>query len=175
MEGELLKALRRLWPQGWWPDQRTLGLLIFGFFGVAAVSVLVYSGSEISQALNVQTPNEVSNIPTWVRVGSGAAFVNGVAELIAALGGLALMADLSWARVVTASSVGVAAAATVLVALVVAPFGDAAAPSFASLILDIAIGVLIMRWQPWRAAGTRSVSSGSSAVDGGTEAAPQSG
>jgi hypothetical protein len=63
----------------------------------------------------------------------------------------------------------------VLVALVVAPFGDAAAPSFASLILDIAIGVLIMRWQPWRAAGTRSVSSGSSAVDGGTEAAPQSG
>src|ERR1022692_2165071 len=173
MEGELLKALRRLWPQGWWPDQRTLGLLIFGFFGVAAVSVLVYSGSEISQALNVQTPNEVSNIPTWVRVGSGAAFVNGVAELMAALGGLALMADLSWARVVTASSVGVAAA-TVLVTLVVAPFG-AAAPSFASLILDIAIGVLVVRWQPRRAAGTRSVSSGSSAVDGAAEAARPSG
>jgi hypothetical protein len=149
MEGELLKALRGLWPQGWWPDPRTLGLLAFGFFGVAAVWVLVYSGSEISQALNVQTPHEVSYIPTWVRVGSGAAFVGGVAELVAALGGLALMADLSWARVVTASSVGVAAA-TVLVSLIVAPFG-AAAPSLGSLILDMAIVVLVMRWQPRRA------------------------
>jgi hypothetical protein len=165
--GRALKVPRRFWPEAWWPDQRTLGLLIFGFFGVAAVSVLVYSGAWISQAL------EDSYIPTGVRVGSGSAFVGGVADLSAALGGLALMADLSWARVVTASSVGVAAA-TVLVTLVVAPFG-AVAPPLASLILDVAIGVLVMRWQPRRAAGTRSVSSGNSAADGGTEAVPQSG
>jgi hypothetical protein len=82
------------------------------------------------------------------------------------------MADLSWARVVTASGVGVAAA-TLLAALIVEPF-RAAAPFLGNLILDIAIVVLVMRWQP-RQAGTRSMSSGNSAGDGGTEAAPQSG
>lgn len=171
--GELLKALHRIWPQGWWPDQRTLGLLIFGFFGVSAASALVYAGSDISQFLNLQTPNEVSIVPTWVRVGSGANLVGGVAELVAAMGGLALMADLARAHVVTASSVGVASA-MVLLTLVVAPFG-AGLPYIGNVILDIAIVALVMRWQPRRAAGTRSVSSGNSAVDGGTEAAHQSG
>ena len=99
--------------------------------------------------------------------------MGGLAELVAALGGLGLIASLPWARVVTASAVG-GAAATLLVTLVVAPFG-AATPYLGNLILDIAIVVLIMRWQPRRAAGTRSVSSGNSAVDGGTEAARQSG
>jgi hypothetical protein len=155
-----VKVVRRFWPEAWWPDQRTLGLLIFGFFGVAAVSVLIYSGAWFSQAFG-------GYAPTDVRAGSGSAFVGGVADIGAALGGLALMADLSWARAVTAASVGVAAAAA-LVTLVVVPFG-AAAPPIASLILDVAICVLVMRWQP------RPVSSGRSAVDIGTEAAPQGG
>jgi hypothetical protein len=37
-----------------------------------------------------QIPYEVSYVPTWVRVGSGATLVGGVAELVAATGGLAL-------------------------------------------------------------------------------------
>jgi len=171
--GRAVKRLHRLWPRGWWPDQRTLGLLIFGFFGVSAVSALIYAGSDISQFLNLQTPNEVSYVPTWVRVGSGANLVGGVADLVAAIGGLALMADLARARVVTASSVGVASA-MVLLTVVVAPFG-AALPYIGNAILDIAIVLLVMRWQPRQARGTRSVSSGNSAVDGGTEAARQSG
>lgn len=169
--GRALKSLH-LWPRGWQPDQRTLGLLIFGFFGASAASALVYAGTDISQALNLQTPGEISIVSPWFRVGSGAQFVGGVAALVAALGGLALMAELSWARVVTASGVG-AAAATVLVTLVFAPFG-AVFPYIGNLILDIAIVVLVMRWQP-RRAGTRSMSSGNSAMDGGTEAAHQSG
>ncbi len=173
MEGELLKSLHRLWPHGWWPDQRTLGLLIFGFFGVSAASALVYAGSEISQLLNLQTPNEVSYVATWARVTSGATLVGGVAELVAALGGLALMANLPRARVVTASGVGVASA-MVLLTLFVAPFGFFDPLSLGDVILDIAIVVLVMRWQP-RRAGTRSMSSGNSAVDGGSEAAHQSG
>lgn len=174
MEGDLLKSLHRLWPHGWWPDQRTLGLLIFGFFGVSAASALVYAGSEISQLLNLQTPNEVSYVATWARVTSGATLVGGVAELVAALGGLALMANLPRARVVTASGVGVASA-MVLLTLFVAPFGFFDPLSLGDVILDIAIVVLVMRWQPRRAAGTRFMSSGNSAVDGGTEAAHQSG
>ena len=136
----------RMWPEGWWPEPRTLGLLIFGFFGVSAITVLVVAGAEISELLNLQGPNELTYTPTWVRVGSGAALVGGVAQAVAALGGLALMANLSWARVVTASGAGVAAAA-VLVALLVEPFG-AAGPHLASVILDIAIIVFVMRWQP---------------------------
>jgi hypothetical protein len=149
-------------------------LLIFGFFGVSAASALVYAGSDISQVLNLQTPNEVSYVPTFVRVGSGANLVGGVADLAAAIGGLALMADLARARVVTASSVGVAASAMVLLTLVVAPY-VAALSYIANLILDIAIVLLVMRWQPRQAARARSVSSGNAAVDGGTEAAPQIG
>lgn len=170
--GRALKSLHRLWPRGWRPDQRTLGLLIFGFLGASAASTLVSAGADISQFLNVQTPREISIVPTWVRVASGADFAGGVAELVAALGGLAMMADLSWARVVTAFGVGVTAA-TVLITLVFAPFG-AIFPYIGTVILDIAIVVLVIGWQPWRA-GTRSMSSGNSAADSGAEAAQQSG
>ncbi len=165
-----MDALQRMWPRGWWPDHRTLGLLIFGFFGVSAITVLVFSGVEISQLFNLQGPNEISYVPTWVRVGSGAALVGGVAQAIAALGGLALMASLPRARVVTASGVGVAAA-TVIVELVVEPFG-AVGPHIASVMLDIAIVVLVMRPQPRRATGTYSLSRGMSAADSGAETPP---
>jgi len=57
----------------------------------------------------------------------------------------------------------------VLLTLFVAPFGFFDPLSLGDVILDIAIVVLVMRWQP-RRAGTRSMSSGNSAVDGGSEA-----
>jgi hypothetical protein len=147
-------------------------LLVFAFFGVSAASALSGAVSDIQQFLNVQTPGEISIIPTWVRVGSGANLVGGVADLVAALGGLALMADLARARLVTAFGLGVACAMVILT-VVVAPFG-AIFPYIANLILDLAIVVLIIRWKP-RRAGTRTMSSGNSAVDGGTEAAHQGG
>lgn len=123
-----MKALHRIWPQGWWADRRTIGLLIFGFFGVSAVKELWYSGYDLSQLFNVQTPNEVSYVATWARVTSGATLVGGVAELIAALGGLALMANMPRARLITASSVGVASAMALLT-LVVTLFGFPLRPS----------------------------------------------
>src|ERR1700690_2139272 len=118
MEGDLVKFLHRIWPRGWWPDQRTLGLLIFGFFGVSAMPALWFSAYELSQLLNLQTPNEISIVPTWARLSSGGALLGGVAALVAAFGGLALMADLPRARAVTASAVAISGAAmlTTLVA-----------------------------------------------------------
>jgi hypothetical protein len=163
-----LKAQHRLWPTGWWPDQRTLGLLIFGFFGVSSLTALAFFGTELSQMLNLQSPNEVSYSPPWVRVTSGATLVGGIAEVVAAFGGLALMANLPRARVIT--SLGVAAtAATGLLTLVVAPFGFSY-PAVGSMVLDVAIVVFVMRWQPQRASGMPSVVSESAAVDGGSGA-----
>jgi hypothetical protein len=173
LEDEVLKALHRFWPQGWWPDQRTLGLLIFGFFAASAASTLAYSAPYVSLILNLQTPNESSYVAPWFRLTSGATLLGGAAELIAALGGLALMANLPRARVVTAAGVGIACA-TVVFTLVVAPLGFGIY-SLADAILDIAIVVLVMRWQPQRASGTPSVSTGSSTVDDTAEAARPSG
>jgi hypothetical protein len=53
------------------------------------------------------------------------------------------MANLPWARVVTASSVGVAAATLILI-LVVSPPGFGAF-SIGNLLLDIAVVVLVMQ------------------------------
>ena len=100
-----MNALQRLWPSGWRPDQRTLGLLIVGFFGVSAVTALWYVGYYLSEALNLQTPGQISFVPSWGRWTSGATLVGGVADLVAACGGLALMANLARARVITASAI----------------------------------------------------------------------
>jgi hypothetical protein len=130
-------------------------LLIFGFFGASAAMTLAYSASYVSLILNLQTPNQNSYVAPWFRATSGATLLGGAAELIAALGGLALMANLPRARVVTAAGVGIACA-TVVFTLVVAPLGFGIY-SLADVILDIAIVELVMRWQPRRASGTPSV------------------
>jgi hypothetical protein len=161
-----MKALRSMWPQGWWPDQRTLGLLIFGFFGVAAFSVAVTAGSDLSMAFNLQGPNVVSYVPSWERITSGVILIGGIADLVAALGGLALMANLARARAVIVAALAVAVAA-VVVTFVVAPIGFSVPTEFAPAILDLALVVFVIRWQPHHVSGARSTLPGTSTAGSG--------
>jgi uncharacterized membrane protein len=160
-----VNGLHRLWPQGWRPDQRTVGLLIFGFYAVAAISVFGFFGSYFSELFNLQSPGEVSNVPGWVRITDAAILVGGLADIVVALGGLALMANLARARVVTAVGLAVAAA-TMVITLVVAPLGYSLPYTLGYLLLNIGLIVLVMRWQP-RRASTLAGASGTSAAGGG--------
>jgi hypothetical protein len=139
-------------------------LLIFGFFGVSAATTLALAGTELSQFLNLQTAGEISFVPTWVRIASGAACLGGIADAVAAVGGLALMADLPRARVITATGLGIAAASVILT-FVTAPYGYSLL-SVGQLILDVAIVVFVVRWQPRRASGMRSVPPENAGPDG---------
>lgn len=159
-----MNARQRLWPRGWRPDRRTLGLLIFGFFGVSAITALWYTGYDLSQALNLQTPGQVSFVPGSERLTGGVTLVGGVADLVAAFGGLALMADLARARVITASAIAVAGAA-LLLSLVVSPIGFPAS-AIAAVILDAAVAVLVIGWQPRGASAQPRVALESSGADG---------
>ena len=161
-----MNALRSLWPHGWWPDQRTLGLLIFGFFAVAAFTVAVTAGSDVSFLFNFQSPNEVTYVASWARITSGATLIGGIADLVAALGGLALMANLARARAVTVAGLGAALVALV-VTFVVAPIGFSIPTAFGQVIVDVALVVFVIRWHPHRASGARSALPGTSATGGG--------
>jgi len=116
----LLDALRAVWPAGWRPDLPTVGLLMAGFFGVSSVAFAQVAGTELVQAVNGApagapvTTGQLFQLPTTIRVSSGAAFVAGVAVGVTAVAGLALMARRRWGTQLAIAGLSIAALALLI-------------------------------------------------------------
>jgi hypothetical protein len=106
---------RRFLAHGWTPEPATVGLVVFGFSVVSAASGLLLANVALGEVFNISPSGFVSfpsvpfTYPLAVRVGAGSAFIVGCA----AAGGLALYARVHWGTALTASALGVEAAATV--------------------------------------------------------------
>jgi hypothetical protein len=110
---------RRFLAHGSTPDPATVGLVVFGFSVVSAASGLLLANVALGEVFNIPPSGFVSfpsvpfTYPLAVRVGAGSAFIVGCAAAFAAAGGLAVYARVHWGAAVTASALGVEAAATV--------------------------------------------------------------
>jgi hypothetical protein len=111
---------RRFLAYGWTPDTATVGLVVFGFSVLSAVSELVVANVALGEVFNVPPSGFVSfpsgpfAYPLAVRVEAGSAFILGCAAAFAAAGGLAVYARMHWGAALAASALAVEAGATVV-------------------------------------------------------------
>jgi hypothetical protein len=144
---------RRFPAHGWAPDPATVGLVVFGFSVVSAASQLLLANVALGEVFNVP-PSESVNVlngpfiyPLDVRVAAGSAFILGCAAAFAAAGGLALCARLRWGAALTASALGVEAAATV-VNLLAAAGGVLIIERVLSVIWTVVLICLVTGFRP---------------------------
>jgi hypothetical protein len=144
---------RRLPAYGWTPDPATLGLVVFGFSVLSAASELLLANVALGEVFNIPPSGFVSftnvpfSYPLAVRVGAGSAFIVGCAAAFAAAGGLALCARAHWGAALSASALGVEAAATVA-NLIAAPGGVLMIERVLSVVWTVALILLATGFRP---------------------------
>ena len=159
---------RRSLARGWTPDPATFGLVVFGFSVVSAASGLLLANVALGEVFNIPPSGFVSfpggpfTFPFAVRVEAGSAFIVGCAAAFAAAGGLALYARVHWGAALTASALGVEAAATV-VNLIAEPGGVLIIERVLSVIWTVVMICLVTGFRPYlpRSTNVRSVTTGS--------------
>ncbi|MGA8417718.1 MAG: hypothetical protein WB808_14020 [Candidatus Dormiibacterota bacterium] len=141
----------------------TLGLVVFGFSLLSATSGLLLANVSLGEVLNippsgfVSFPSEPFAYPVAVRVEAASAFIVSCAAAFAAMGGLALSARMQWSVALTASALGVEAAATV-VNVIAEPGGVLMIERLLSVIWTVVFICLVTGFRP---ALPRSISVGS--------------
>jgi hypothetical protein len=144
---------RRFLAHGWTPDPATVGLLVFGFSVVSAASGLLLANVALGEVFNIPPsgfgsgPSGLYTYPLAVRFEAGSAFILGCAAAFAAAGGLALSARLHWGAALTASALGVEAAATV-VNLIAEPAGVLIIERVLSVTWTVVLICLVTGFRP---------------------------
>ena len=144
---------RRFLAHEWTPEPATVGLVVFGFSVVSAASGLLLANVALGEVFNISPSGFVSfpsvpfTYPLAVRVGAGSAFIVGCAAALAAAGGLALYARVHWGAVLTASALGVEAAATVA-NLIAEPGGVLIIERVLSVIWTVVLICLVTGFRP---------------------------
>lgn len=102
----------------WRPDERTLGVLLFGFSIVSAATALIFANSDFAVLFNVPPQGAASGVTYQYTVAeqmdAAGAFVQGCAAVFAALGAAGIYTAKRWG-----GPVAVAALAVQVLALVV--------------------------------------------------------
>ena len=159
---------KRFLAHGRTPDPATVGLVVFGFSVVSAASGLLLANVALGAVFNIPPPGFVSfpsfpfTYPLAARVEAGSTFIVACAAAFAAAGGLALYARAHWGAALTASALGVEAAATV-VNLIAEPVGVLIIERVLSVIWTVVLICLVTGFRPSlpRAAKVGSATTGS--------------
>lgn len=113
-------------PAEWRPDERTLGLLLFGFSIVSGATALIFANSDFAVLFNVPPQGAVAGVTYQYTVAeqmdAAGAFVQGCAAVVAALGAAGIYAAKRWGGPVAVIALAVQVLALV-VSMVAVPGG----------------------------------------------------